>query len=259
MSKDDLDHIPSIVPSRDRDDTLVRTSGPTAARGKGKKGGNGGGTRGPAPRAQASVLSRLLITISLVVAAVACAWAWQLQEQLEQTSDALGGYEARIADLEARLSDTDEGMSQNAAVQAAKIRELDSEVRKLWDNVWKQSKERLGKLEASSKSYSSKIAANEKALSSLQAKADDAAGDLAKLKNLSGDLSRLMSSAKSNQAEVERVADTLNSINLDLAKLNRQVQSNQEGIRATDAFRRQVIASINDLEAAVRVLQVSSQ
>ena len=257
MSKDDIDNIPSIVPSRDRDYTLVQTPTASVSPGKGKKGGNGGAPRGPATKSGTSLLARLLITISLVIAGVACAWAWQLQEQLRQTSYDLNGYETRIADLEARLSDTDEGMSENAAVQAAMIRELDSEVRKLWDNVWKQSKERLGKLEAASKTSSSKIAANEKTLKSLQSKVDSAAGDLAKLKNVSGDLSRLMSSAKSNQAEVERVADTLNSINLDLAKLNRQVKANEEGMRATDAFRRQVNGSINDLEAAVRVLQVS--
>ncbi len=167
----------------------------------------------------------------------------------------MNDYELRIGDLEARLSDTDEGMSQNAAVQAAKIRDLDTEVRKLWDNVWKQSKERLGKLEASSKTYNKKIAANEKSLKATQTKVSSAADDLAKLKNVSGDLSRLISSAKANQAEVERVADTLNRINLDLAKINRQVKSNEEGIRATDAFRRQVNGSINELEGAIRALQ----
>ncbi|EEB77558.1 hypothetical protein GPB2148_1291 [marine gamma proteobacterium HTCC2148] len=191
----------------------------------------------------------------MVIAAIACAWAWQLQEQLKQASNTMNDYELRIGDLEARLSDTDEGMSQNAAVQAAKIRDLDTEVRKLWDNVWKQSKERLGKLEASSKTYNKKIAANEKSLKATQTKVSSAANDLAKLKNVSGDLSRLISSAKANQAEVERVADTLNRINLDLAKINRQVKSNEEGIRATDAFRRQVNGSINELEGAIRALQ----
>ena len=197
----------------------------------------------------------MFITVALVIAAIACAWAWQLQEQLKQTSNTMNVYELRIGDLEARLSDTDEGMSQNAAVQAAKIRDLDTEVRKLWDNVWKQSKERLGKLEASSKTYNKKIAANEKSLKATQTKVSSAADDLAKLKNVSGDLSRLISSAKANQAEVERVADTLNRINLDLAKINRQVKSNEEGIRATDAFRRQVNGSINELEGAIRALR----
>jgi chromosome segregation ATPase len=250
MAKDDIDSIPSIIPSRDRDYTLVQTA-TSAPR---KKSGNGGG-KPPVKQAGSGLLSRLFITVALVIAAIACAWAWQLQEQLKQASNTMNDYELRIGDLEARLSDTDEGMSQNAAVQAAKIRDLDTEVRKLWDNVWKQSKERLGKLEASSKTYNKKIAANEKSLKATQTKVSSAANDLAKLKNVSGDLSRLISSAKANQAEVERVADTLNRINLDLAKINRQVKSNEEGIRATDAFRRQVNGSINELEGAIRALQ----
>ncbi len=250
MAKDDIDSIPSIIPSRDRDYTLVQTA-TSAPR---KKSGNGGG-KPPVKQAGSGLLSRLVITVALVIAAIACAWAWQLQEQLKKASNTLNDYELRIGDLEARLSDTDEGMSQNAAVQAAKIRDLDTEVRKLWDNVWKQSKERLGKLEASSKTYNKKIAANEKSLKATQTKVSSAADDLAKLKNVSGDLSRLISSAKANQAEVERVADTLNRINLDLAKINRQVKSNEEGIRATDAFRRQVNGSINELEGAIRALQ----
>ncbi len=250
MAKDDIDSIPSIIPSRDRDYTLVQTA-TSAPR---KKSGNGGG-KPPVKQAGSGLLSRLFITVALVIAAIACAWAWQLQEQLKQASNTMNDYELRIGDLEARLSDTDEGMSQNAAVQAAKIRDLDTEVRKLWDNVWKQSKERLGKLEASSKTYNKKIAANEKSLKATQTKVSSAADDLAKLKNVSGDLSRLISSAKANQAEVERVADTLNRINLDLAKINRQVKSNEEGIRATDAFRRQVNGSINELEGAIRALR----
>ncbi|QFU77746.1 hypothetical protein EY643_03720 [Halioglobus maricola] len=193
----------------------------------------------------------------MVVAAVACAWAWQLQEQLRQAEYAVAGHETRISDLEARLSDTDEGMSQNAAAQAVKLRELDTEVRKLWDNVWKKSKERLGKLEATTKQQTSKIAANEKAISSTSSKVNSATADLAKLKTVSGDLSRLMSSAKSNQADVERVADTLNRINLDMAKLNRQVAANEEAVRATDAFRRQVNASIAELESSIRILQAA--
>lgn len=255
MAKDDIDHIPSIVPSRDRDYTLVQSApGPKGGATRRGKAGKGGG---PPTAGGGGLLSRLLVTVALVVAGVACAWAWQLQGQLRQADMAIKDYAERIADLEDRLSDTDEGMSQNAAVQAAKLKELDSEVRKLWDNVWKQSKERLGKLEASSKSHSSKIAANETAVASVQAKVKGAEADLARLKNVAGDLSRLMSSAKANQAEVERVADTLNRINLDLAKMNRRVSSNEEAVRATDAFRRQVSASLAELESAIRILQAA--
>ena len=59
----------------------------------------------------------------------------------------------------------------------------------------------------------------------------------------------------SNQAEVERVADTLNRINLDLSKLDKRVNSNEESVQSIDAFRRQIMASITELQASVRVLQ----
>ena len=255
MSKDDIDGIPSIVPSRDRDYTMVQTPTASASRGKGKKGGNGGTPRGPAVKSATSLLARLLITVSLVVAGVACAWAWQLQEQLRQTSFALNDYETRIADLEARLSDTDEGMSQNAAVQAAKIRELDSEVRKLWDNVWKKAGKRLDQLESTSSSHGKKIAATEKSVAGMESQVKGAASDIARLKSVAGDLERLMASARTNQTEVERVADTLNRINLEVNKLNRRVQGNEESVQAIDAFRRQMMTSVTDLQESVRILQ----
>ena len=256
MPNDDLDHIPSIVPTRDN--VPHRASSKTRA---GK--GNGGGTRRPPAPKPASgtggsgLLTRLFITVSLVVAAVACAWAWQLQGQLQQADVQMKDYAARIGDLEARLSDTDEGMSQNATVQAAKIRDLDTEVRKLWDNVWKQTKSRLAKLEAENKSQGKKLASAEKSLATVQSKLNSASGDIAKLKSVAGDLSRLMASAKTNQAEVERVADKLNRINLDLAKMSKRVQSNEEWIGSINAFRKQVNASLTELQGSIRAMQAA--
>lgn len=256
MPHDDLDHIPPIVPTRDN--VPHRASSKTRA---GK--GNGGGARRPVAQKPVSgtggsgLLARLFITVSLVIAAIACAWAWQLQGQLQQANVQMKDYAVRIGDLEARLSDTDEGMSQNAAVQAAKIRDLDTEVRKLWDNVWKQTKSRLAKLEAENKSQGKKLAGAEKSLAAVQSQLKGTAGDIAKLKSVAGDLSRLMSSAKTNQAEVERVADKLNRINLDLAKMSKRVQSNEEWIGSINAFRKQVNASLTELQGSIRTLQAA--
>ncbi len=251
-----LDHIPPIVPTRDN--VPHRASSKTRA---GK--GNGGGARRPVAQKPVSgtggsgLLARLFITVSLVIAAIACAWAWQLQGQLQQANVQMKDYAVRIGNLEARLSDTDEGMSQNAAVQAAKIRDLDTEVRKLWDNVWKQTKSRLAKLEAENKSQGKKLAGAEKSLAAVQSQLKGTAGDIAKLKSVAGDLSRLMSSAKTNQAEVERVADKLNRINLDLAKMGKRVQSNEEWIGSINAFRKQVNASLTELQGSIRTLQAA--
>ena len=241
MSQDDLDHIPSIVPQRD--------GAPT--------GGARARSSASAGRGGAGWVARLFITVALVVAAVACAWAFQLQQQLQSADSKLADYASRIGDLEARLSDTDEGMAQSAQVQAVKIKELDQEVRKLWDNVWKQSKARLDKLEASSGKHSSSLKGLTGSVESVESQLQEAAADLAKLKGVAGDLSRLMSSAKANQAEVERVADTINRIDLELSKLSKRVQSNEEWVGSVNAFRQQVNASLLELQSTVRALQTA--
>lgn len=250
MSNDDLDNIPSIVPSREG--APGRPSGQSA-----RGNGQGASRQGPAPvaRAGAGWVARLFITVSLVVAAVACAWAWQLQNELRQSDQRAAGYASRIADLEARLSDTDEGMNQNAAVQAVKISELESEVRKLWDNVWKKTKTRLAELESSSQKHRSGIAAVEGAVTSVEKELAAAAAEVSKLKSVAGDMSRLMASAKTNQAEVERVADALNRINLDISKLEKRVQGNEEWVNSINAFRKQVNASLSELQSSMQLLR----
>ena len=169
----------------------------------------------------------------------------------------MDSYAQRISDLEDRLSDTDEGMAQNSQLQAVKIKELDSEVRKLWDNVWKSSKERLGKLEAADKKHGPQISSLESDMNNVQSQLEAASVDLAKMKGVAGDLSRLMGSAKTNQAEVERVADTLNRIELEMTRLSKRVQSNEEWLNSVNAFRKQVNASLLELRNTVGTLQAS--
>ncbi len=152
MPHDDLDHIPPIVPTRDN--VPHRASSKTRA---GK--GNGGGARRPVAQKPVSgtggsgLLARLFITVSLVIAAIACAWAWQLQGQLQQATAQMEDYAGRIGDLEARLSDTDEGLSQNTAAMAVKIKELYSEVDKLWASAWRKNKAKIADLEGKSASH----------------------------------------------------------------------------------------------------------
>ena len=249
MSHDDIDHIPPIVPTRDgmppagsSRQRLGKTTAPRGGAPKSQAPGSGGS--GP--------LARILITLSLVVAVVACAWAWQLQQALQESNIRAEDYARRISDLEARLSDTDQGMNQNAELQAAKIRELDSEVRKLWDNVWKEARERLAKLEKTSASQGQKVATAAANLATTQGQLKTATGDIARLKKLADDLERVIASGKANQAEVERVADTINKVGLDMAKLSKRVQGNEEWIQSINAFRKQVNASLVELRAAVR-------
>jgi len=256
MPHDDLDHIPSIVPTREgmpqrSTNTRAKTTAPERSRGSGARQAPAGGGAG--------MLARVFIAMALVAAVAACAFAWQLQMQLRQANEQLASYATRIGDLEARLSDTDEGMNQNAETQADRLAKLDSEVRKLWDNVWKETRDRLGKLDAAATGQGKSIKALEGSLSSNQSQLKELSADVTRLKSVSGDLARLMESAKSNQAEVERIADNLNRMNLSLARLEKRAGGNEEWERSVDAFRKQVNASLGELQAAVRALQSPPQ
>jgi len=260
MPHDDLDHIPSIVPSRDKEPHFGG-AGTSAGQTRGTKPSRKqtkGGTRPPSGGSGGGgIWSRLFITVALVIAAVACAWAWQLQEQLEQSGHLMERYEDRISDLEDRLSDTDEGLSQNTAAMAVKIKELYSEVDKLWASAWRKNKAKIATLEVSSKSNSKKLASAEKSLATARSQLKAASGDIAKLKSVAGDLDRLLKSSKSSQAEVERVADDLNRINLDIAKFDKRVKDNEEWLASINAFRSQVNSALTRIQADVRALQAT--
>ena len=246
-TKDDVDPIPAISAHRE---AASGTSAVPRRRGasRGGSGSTGGGRSGAGP------LLWLLTLVALGVGGGALAWAWNLGEELVQTGYQLERYEARIADLEARLADTDEGMNQNATVQAAKIRELDSEVRKLWDNVWKRSKQRLGVLEASSKRFEQSITGNTQSIEATQSELGRARQDLAALQSIGGDLERVLTSAQSNQTQVERIADALNRAELQLTRVEKRVGEHEEWLRAVDGFRQSTNASINQLQAALRTI-----
>ncbi len=250
MSRDDEpEDIPSIVPTRDDDEVPAAATRSAAGRGATPRAGaSRAGARPAPPTVGSSVFLRLVATVSLVVAAVACAWAWQLEERLTQTGFELERYEERIGELEARLSDTDEGLSQNTAAMAVKIKELYSEVDKLWASAWRRNKARLDEIEGTNSNQGESLAALKKDVAA-------ANSDLARLKGVAGDLERLMANAKANQAQVERVADTLNRLDLEMSRLAKRVEANEGWVESINAFRRQVNASISQLEGTVRTLQ----
>ncbi len=254
MPHDDLDHIPPIVPTRDGDHQGNTGNIEPGGVARNRRTSN---SSPPAVMNTSRVLARLIAIVALVAAGVACVWGWQLQGQLQLATGQMANYATRIADLEARLSDTDEGMNQNAAVQAVKVASLETEVRKLWDNVWKQSKQRLGKLETLTVAQGKTIKGLEVALASAELQLAAVSGDAAKLKSVADDLARVMSSASLTQTEVERVADSLNRIDLAVAKLDKRVASNQEAVGSIDAFRKQVNASLSQLRSTLRTIQAT--
>jgi len=246
-----LDHIPSIIPARDEVVSRQQSRPGSRSNSAGKKPSHSGGGAG--------LLARLFIVVALVGGAVACAWAWQLQQELLAAGKAMAGYESRISDLEDRLSDTDEGLNQSAATLSVKIKELYSEVDKLWASAWRRNKAKIEELEKSASEQGSQLSTLAKTDKEYSAQLKSLAADVQKLRAISGDLERLVANAKTNQATMERLGDDVSRATLELAKLQKRVQAGEEWQASVDGFRKQVNQSLIRLQQDLGALQASPQ
>jgi chromosome segregation ATPase len=247
MSDQDTDHIPSMIPERDELSSYQRQNSGRQA----KKPSAGG----------AGLLARLFITVALVAGAAACAWAFQLQEQLQKSDKLLFQYEARIKDLEDRLSDTDESVSQSSVTMQVKIKELYSEVDKLWASAWRKNKANIttnkkiaatnaANLKNYKKSLDTQVATSKSNNSKLVA----VSGRVDKLDKLAGSISQM----SENQRQLEKLGDQLHKLNLASAQLKKRVTTNEEWVESINGFRKQVNRNMNSLKQSVGQLQGSA-
>jgi len=240
MSRDDLTEIPSFAANRDE----AVSSAPRGAI----------PARSATTRAGIGLATRLVLTVALAAAGVACGWAWQLQTMLDAAQTQLKTTQARVADMEALLSDTDETVNKSAAAMGAQLRLLDTEVRKLWD-ARKISNASLLRLEKGAVTQEKQITGLNNKSTAQQARLDSMEQSLSALTKVAGDLERLAANAQRAQTDVERLADGVNKANLERAALRKQVESNAEWIESINAFRRQVNANITALEAEIAAMK----
>ena len=243
---DPIGGIPPIVPSRDGLASRQRIGGRKQQE-----------SAGPAASGS-SLWVRLLLVISLVVAAAACAWAWQLQQQQEATGLDLLHYEERIADLESRLSDTDEGVNQSGAVTAVKIKELYSEVDKLWASAWRTNKAKIADLEKAAATSRDELAKLGKTDSAYSAQLKSLAADMKKFQALAGAADRLQQAVGASEAQREKLGDDLRRMELEFARLQQRVTANEEWVESINSFRKQVNRSLSEINARLGSLQPSA-
>ena len=235
MNDDDLTAIPSISATRDADTGMTSRELPRSYQ---ETSGIG-------------AFARLVLTTSIVVATVALAWAWQLQQELNHTRDSLERYSVRTGDLEDLLSDTDETVNQSATAMRVQLKRLDTENRKLWD-ARKVSNNKISKLEKTSSAQGSNLVVIKKTVTKNEKQLPILQEEVSRFTILAKDLTNLTASAKRNQVEVERVADGINRIDLEQAKLEKRVSENEGWIESINVSRRQVNGKLTQLENTIR-------
>ena len=247
--------IPAMKPARDEVASYQR-----------KKHGSMSDSIGQVPETGASLSSvyKVILTILTLALLGSLGWAAMLQDQLQTNISSSRSNEIRIQELEQRLSITDEAMSDSAVSMQVKVKEMDHEIRKLWDNVWKRSKKIHAEHEALLKKHGDSIKRSDAVISKMEKRlisGDKTMSTLSKqLKNLESLQARLTTQQQSLlalESQLESTADKVNGSSAQYQQLMKRVEETEGWIESINGFRRQVNGELNLIKQQMGQLQSS--
>ena len=196
-----------------------------------------------------------IVYVLAVVAAGLLGWVGWQQMQLGDTRAVLAASQARIADLEQRLSVTDESVNQSSVSMQVKIKDLDGEIRKLWDNVWKKNQEtlaahqtQLAALDKSVKAAQAEVAKASQSLSAQQKSVEGMRGQLEKVEKTEATVELSKRKLDEQQVALESVTEKLNRISAEQDKLAQRISTNEEWVQSINNFRKQTNREIVNLK-----------
>ena len=256
MSSDQntFDNIPQLRP--DREEIAQR------------QGGRGSSRKSPPP-ARKSSGGWLLVLLCLAGVGALAYWTYLLNQQLQQSLQQLDDTSSRLRVLEGRLSVTDESVNQSSEAMQVKIREMDGEIRKLWDNVWKKAsaelarhdtelaslRKKLDGLTASDADFKEEIAATESALSeanlSLKAMQDQIESNA----QLNEQLTELRQQLTAQQATLEEYTVDAGALSSSDKQIEKRLAATEEWVDSFNGYRTQMNRKLLDLQSAVNALQ----
>ncbi len=241
-----LDDIPSVAPERDEIASYQQTrAGKTTSK---SSGGSGG----------------FLLFLAFLLALAAAVAAGYLYQELLKSTAALADATDRISSLEDRLSSTDESVSESAAVQAVKIKELGaqadkamSEIDKLWASAWRKNKATLEEQGKQLASQSSRLGSMQNGVDSLQASIERVEAELQKAQQQAQLVKEVQASSIAQNAQLSELNDAVAALKVSAGGLQKKVGENEEWVQSFNSFRRQINSKLNQLEDSI--IQRTSQ
>ncbi len=204
-------------------------------------------TRGSSPVQSKSGLTWL----ALIAALAASASCYYLFTQNQLAEARVSAAELRLSSLESRLISAGDEMTQSDEAVRVQLKELDREVRKLWDNVWKKSKITLEEHSLNIKNLTTRTSKliDQQAFSKQQLSAlnGEIMGYSASLEELTENLDSLQ--AASQQLAV--MNQLLPALEQQINAHDKRITSNEEWVNSINSFRRQVNRQLNALSQPV--------
>ena len=253
---DHIGHVPKMTPAHDEIASFQRNQAK----------GSLVSSLGEVPDVQgggaASMAMKTVLTLVVLVLLVTAALSGFLYQKLQLADKSLQIYETRISDLERRLMVTDESMSESGVAMKVKIREMDSEIRKLWDNVWKKQKQRLAEHDALLAKYGKRINSSDafmanakQQMSKSESVVAGLSGELKKTRQLHSQVAENQLMLGQLEKTMEFTADKSNRVSSDIVKLDRRIKETEEWVESINGFRRQVNRDLGTLKQNMGQLQ----
>lgn len=246
--------IPTMVP--DRDDAVSYQRKPQAGKAKAE--------RARAAQVEeeyeepAAAGNSATVYVLAVVAAGLLGWSGWQQLQLGDARSEMAASQARIANLEQRLSVTDESVNQSSVSMQVKIKDLDSEVRKLWDNVQKKNQEtlaahqsQLAALDKSVKAAQAEVAKASQSLAAQQKSVDGMRGQIEQMAKTEATVDLAKRKLDEQQVALESVTERLSRISAEQDKLAQRISTNEEWVQSINNFRKQTNRELVNIKSTI--------
>ena len=192
-----------------------------------------------------------LVFIIAISASICCYYLFT-QNQLAEAR--ISAAELRLSSLESRLTSAGDEMTQSDEAVRVQLKELDREVRKLWDNVWKKSKITLDEHSVNIKNLTTRTTKlnDQQALSKQQLSAlnGEIMGYSASLEELTEDLDSLQAASQ----QLAAMNQLLQNLEQQLRAYDKRIGANEEWLDSIDSFRRQVNRQLNALSQPVNTV-----
>lgn len=232
-----------IVPERDEIRPRART---TTARQPPSSAKPSSSTTVSKPAKKSSGFSVVTFFLGLFVVLLvgACAFLYLQTTELELDKVALEG---RIADIESKLSVTDESLSQSGAALQSVMKEHSnelelhmSEIRKLWAVAYDRNRVAIEELQANQKNIDTRIDSLVSAASKLDPLVQGYSGIESRLETISTQL-LVQSATVDDLSSTDRdLADNLNKLSTGINTQSEVISDLQEAIDAIDQYRLQI-------------------
>lgn len=247
-------HHESIVPERDEVASRQRSKATGRQRPSEPERERDAATGPAAERRGAGPLVWLLALVALA----GVGWAGYLQLQLAEAQSQMASYQLRVEDLESRLSVTDESVNQSSLAMQVKIKELDGEIRKLWDNVWKKTQQTLEQHSGQLAKLEKSVTAIQGATGGVEKKLTQQGEAIAELRKQSDRYAKAEATGELNkrkleeqQVALEAVTEKLGRMATDQTRLAQRVGTNEEWVQSINNFRKQTNRELVNLKQQV--------